>query len=84
MTFSEYLRRRPATGRLLDPGASPDGGGYRSAVGPSRDDFDPLAERSMFRGVFRAVNPARPASPVNSRLLSSPFRKRFKSQVVGP
>jgi hypothetical protein len=33
--------------------------------------------------VFRAVNPARPASPTNSRLLASPFRKRLTSQVMG-
>ncbi len=47
-------------------------------------DDDQLAERrSAFRGIFKVVNPARPASPLNSRLLSSPYRKRLKGQVMG-
>ncbi len=44
---------------------------------------DQVAERSIFRGMFKAVNPARPVSPINSRLLASPFRKRLKSQIMG-
>lgn len=40
-------------------------------------------ESKLMPGLGKAVNPARPASPLNSRLLASPFRKRFSSQVVG-
>src|SRR4051812_45492211 len=43
---------------------------------------DHVAERSIFLGMFQAVNPARPVSPINSRLLAS-FRKKFKSQIMG-
>jgi hypothetical protein len=43
----------------------------------------PVDERSLMGGVFKAVNPARPVSPMNSRLLSPPVQKRFKSQVIG-
>ena len=39
--------------------------------------------RGLFRGVFKAVNPARAASPLNSRLLASPYRKKLKSQIMG-
>jgi hypothetical protein len=43
-----------------------------------------MAERSVFRGLFKVVNPARPASPLNSRLLASPAKKkRPGSQVMG-
>jgi hypothetical protein len=46
--------------------------------------FDPLAERSLFRGLFKVVNPSRPASSLNSRLLAAPARKkRLGSQVMG-
>jgi hypothetical protein len=42
-----------------------------------------MAERSVFRGPFKVVNPARPASPLNSRLLASPAKKkRPGSQVM--
>ena len=44
---------------------------------------DPVAERSITGGMFKAVNPARPVSPLNSRLLSGPFPKKLKGQVVG-
>ncbi len=50
--------------------------------GPDRDRA-PVAERSLMRGVFRAVNPARPVSPTNSRLLAGPFPRKLKSQVIG-
>ena len=43
----------------------------------------PVDERSLMGGVFKAVNPARPVSPMNSRLLSPSIQKRFKSQVIG-
>jgi hypothetical protein len=50
-------------------------------------DRDQVAERSrfsgLFKGLFKVVNPARPASPLNSRALASPFRKKLKSQVIG-
>jgi hypothetical protein len=44
---------------------------------------DPVAERSITGGLFKVVNPARPVSPLNSRLLAGPFPRRLKSQVVG-
>ena len=43
----------------------------------------PVAERSIMRGFFKVVNPARPVSPTNSRLFGLPGRKRYKSQVMG-
>jgi hypothetical protein len=42
-----------------------------------------VVERSLMSGMFKAVNPARPVSPMNSRLLSPFGKKRFKSQVIG-
>ncbi len=57
----------------------------RSADGASVPDqgSTPVAERSLMGGIFKAVNPARPISPMNSRLLSPATQKRFKSQVIG-
>ena len=50
---------------------------------PEQDLFrDPVAERSMSGGLFKVVNPSRPVSPLNSKLLSGPFPKRLKSQVI--
>lgn len=43
----------------------------------------PVAERSITGGMFKAVNPARPVSPTNSRLFDLPGRKRFKKQIMG-
>jgi hypothetical protein len=43
----------------------------------------PVAERSIMRGFFKAVNPSRPISPTNSRLLAFPGQRRIKSQVMG-
>jgi hypothetical protein len=43
----------------------------------------PLAERSITGGMFKAVNPARPVSPTNSRLFSLPGQKKIKIQVMG-
>jgi hypothetical protein len=42
-----------------------------------------VVERSLLSGLFKAVNPARPVSPMNSRLLSPFGKKRLKSQVIG-
>jgi hypothetical protein len=51
---------------------------------PGNDlEHDPIAERSIMAGIFKAVNPARPVSPTNSRLLAAPFKKKLKSQVIG-
>jgi hypothetical protein len=44
---------------------------------------DPVAERSISGGMFKAVNPARPVSSLNSRLLTPTVQKRFKSQLIG-
>jgi hypothetical protein len=57
----------------------------RSAEEPSEPDQGqaPVAERSLMGGVFKAVNPARPVSPLNSRPLSFPGQKKLKSQVIG-
>jgi hypothetical protein len=85
MTFADYLERREADLRLFDPARNGD----RAASIELHDlpmvpcDPDPVSERSMFRGVFKAVNPARPASPTNSTMLASPSRKRLKGQVMG-
>jgi hypothetical protein len=50
---------------------------------PEPGGCTPVAERSITGGMFKAVNPARPVSPTNSRLFALPARKRFKSQVMG-
>ena len=51
---------------------------------PPEPRIDPaVAERSITGGMFKAVNPARPVSPMNSRLFALPGRRRFKSQVMG-
>jgi hypothetical protein len=42
-----------------------------------------VVERSIMSGLFKVVNPARPVSPMNSRLLSPFGQKRLKSQVIG-
>jgi hypothetical protein len=55
----------------------------RSAEEPSGPLGDSVAERLITGGMFKAVNPARPVSPTNSRLLSAPVQKRFKSQIMG-
>ena len=71
MTFSEFLERR--TG----------GHGASIAAMPCADRGAQVDERLFPRGMFKAVNPSRPVSPLNSRDLGSPDRKTFKSQVVG-
>jgi hypothetical protein len=57
----------------------------RSSGGASLPDhgLSPVDERSITGGMFKAVNPARPVSPTNSRLFALPGRKRFKSQIMG-
>ena len=76
-SFAEYLERRTAEDD-------------RHAAHPSREPNhhqDQVAGTSIFRGLFKnpfkAVNPSRPVSPNNSRLLASSARKRLKSQVMG-
>lgn len=95
-SFTEFLEQRtaetPTTGDLrravigdggIDPIDEPSTNGV-SASPVSPDGQGQVTERSMFRGLFKAVNPARPASPTNSRLLASPFRRqRPRSQVMG-
>jgi hypothetical protein len=74
-TFADYLEWRAASG-----------GGHAGdlTVGSGDVSCVPMAERSVFRGLFKAVNPARPASPLNSLLLTSPAKKkRPGSQVMG-
>jgi hypothetical protein len=44
---------------------------------------DPVAERSILGRMFKLVNPPRPVSPVNSRMLSGPFTRKLKSRVMG-
>jgi hypothetical protein len=98
MNLSEYLAQRDAEDRSAAGSSSSSGGCDTSAASETdqgndaacRDMVNALgryrghvSERSMFRGVFKAVNSARPASPTNSRLLASPFRKRLKSEVIG-
>jgi hypothetical protein len=73
-TFADYLGWRAASG----------GGHVGDLGGRSRDaGSDRLAERSLFGGLFKAVNPSRPVGPWNSRLVASPWRKRLKGQVMG-
>jgi hypothetical protein len=54
-----------------------------SEESPMPGNGAPVAERSITGGMFKAVNPARPVSPTNSRLFALPGRKRFKSQIMG-
>ena len=73
------LRPPSIRSKPIDPNNQPtdDPGGPGSPDGQ-------VTERSLYKGVFRAVNQARPASPSNSKLLTSPFRKRrLGSQVMG-
>ena len=85
-TFAEFLEDREAESRGTDPILAGDDFGV-TGVDPAQPgtigDQDQYAERSFFRGLFKVVNPVRPVSPLNSRLLASPIRKRLKSQVIG-
>ena len=93
-TFAEFLAQRDAERRAAGPSPAMVGPGGAGPVEEPASGGDPahpgilcardqVAERSITRGMFKAVNPARPVSPLNSRLLASPFRKRFRSQVMG-
>lgn len=97
MTFSEYVERRDAA--CHDSAAhmpldvwhtDPTGGSPVRHDLPDSDvagDEGQVEERSMFgalfKNPFKAVNPARPVTPTNSRLFAPPGRKRLKGQVVG-
>lgn len=95
-TFAEYMEQRaagvlsaadenPAHHRVdgVDPDGEPTPSRDQVRSGSS-DDRDRVAERSMFKGLFKVVNPARPVSPTNSRLFSSPSRKRkLGGQIMG-
>jgi hypothetical protein len=98
LSFREYVERRDAARDAAPQPSPPDAHGVDSAAGsplhydlPESDaagDEGQIEARSifgnLFKSPFKAVNPARPVSPTNSRLLASPFRKRrLKSQVVG-
>ncbi len=77
-SFLEYLEWRSGIGDERDPPRGLEGDVSSESLAERRSPF-----RGLFRGVFKAVNPARPISPTNSRLLAPPSRKRLKSQVVG-
>ena len=77
LSFSEYVGRREtgSTGEGL----------LRSAFSfPTYvwRGSDPVAERSLYP-LLGAVNPARPVSPMNSKLLAMPGRRKLKGQVMG-
>jgi hypothetical protein len=97
-TFTEFLKLRDGNRRATDPSPAAMDDGWIDPLGepmtgdepthPGRSvGQDQVSERSrfsgLFRGLFKVVNPARPASPLNSRALASPFRKKLKSQVMG-
>ena len=73
-TFAEYLkhRRREALPSPAPP-PRPEMPGQQAR---------PVTVRKLIPGWGKAVNPARPVTPFNSKLLASPDRKRLKSQVV--
>ena len=77
-SFSEYMERReresaPVTRARSTLAISGD---------EARSGHDPVAERSLYP-LLGAVNPARPVSPMNSKLLAMPGRRKLKSQVMG-
>ena len=73
-TFAEYLkRRRPEAIPNPAPPPRPEVPGQAAA---------PVSARKLIPGWGKAVNPSRPVTPFNSKLLASPGRKRLKSQVV--
>jgi hypothetical protein len=92
-TFGEYLEQRGFPARDAVPadavgvGAEADWTGHPRPDPGILGDGGHVSERSLFRnpfkGVFKAVNPARPVSPTNSRLVASPARRRLGSQVIG-
>jgi hypothetical protein len=97
-TFGEYLEQRDGANDAAPLTRRPDARGLNPVAGsplrhdPPRPDTaggeGQVETRSifgnLFKSPFKAVNPARPVSPTNSRLLASPFRrKRLKSQIIG-
>ena len=72
--FLEYLEWRSGVGEEGEPPKGLEG---------DVTDESLAGRRSPFRGLFKVVNPARPASPLNSKLLASPWKKRLKGQVMG-
>lgn len=92
-TFGEYLEQRTSFVPNAGPSRADGGGtGANFTEYPLPDPGIPgdgrhVSERSRFRNPYKvvsgAVNPSRPVSPTNSRLLSFPARKRLKSQIVG-
>ncbi len=73
-SFADYLGWRSGVGDGCEPPWEPE----EDVAGEA------LAERrSPFRGLFKVVNPARPVSPLNSKLLASPREKRLNGQVMG-
>ena len=92
MTFSEFLERRTG-GQVVSITAEPLGDRQgQSLTGTDTESAradvrsvhsDQVDERIFPRGFFKAVNPSRPVTPLNSRDLGSSHRKTFKSQVVG-
>jgi hypothetical protein len=78
LSFLEYVGRRERGSR--------GEGLVRSVISFPTDvvrrGSDPVAERSLYP-LLGAVNPARPVSPMNSKLLAMPGRRKLKSQVMG-
>jgi hypothetical protein len=97
-TFSQYLEQRDGVNDAASQPRRPDARGLKPVAGSRLHDDTrqsytaghegQVEERSVlgniFKSPFKAVNPARPVSPTNSKLLASPFRKqRLRSQVIG-
>jgi hypothetical protein len=97
-SFGEFLEQRDGANDAASQPRRPDARGVDPAAGsPLR--YDPLQPdavgdggqvearsifANLFKSPFKPVNPARPVSPTNSRLLASPSRKRgLKSQIIG-
>ncbi len=78
-TFLEFLEqmRQASWAGTHAPSIGPPTG-HRTEIGGV-----PVAERKLIPGLGKAVNPARPISPLNSSLLALPGRRRLKSQVMG-
>jgi hypothetical protein len=93
MTFAEYLERRGAYLRPFDPAHAGDRATFFEVLDYPRvpDDSDRVSLRPILRGGPQGGDPARPISPISSRLLATPDRKRLKAGkvqecvgVVGP
>ena len=97
-SFSEFLEQRDAANYAARQSSGPDAGGFDPVARSRFHDDSPQSDTagnegqvearsmfgSLFKSPFKAVNPARPVSPTNSRLLASPFgKRRLRSQVIG-